>query len=588
MGAELSAEKKMGDRKAGESRQRSLVESVDVLSESEVSEEEELTVSFGYQCRGNLQIESVSEGSFVQSLPSSPVVYRSDAGDAAGWKLSKALGSFSCLSGAALSANNTLANTRICNGFIGEEILPGLDSPRTFRRLQPSSSFWKSKSSSFNSLATSRSSWNSFQRGTFGSDGRFPESTTSPHRIEASSLLNAPDVQAAGGAAGEDRVQAVCSEENGWLFCTIYDGFNGRDAADFLAGTFYENIAFQLRLLEWEMQQRRQDLTTEATQSRNSAREKSTNEIAGKSGTPYSEIGGNGDGGQGHSCISLVCEGHSRANQLVEEPKDTDEVFQQGVLQGLQRALAQTESDFTEMVEQEMDKRPDLAMVGSCVLVVLLHGQVLYTLNLGDSRAVLATGQERGGRDATKFLHAVQLTESHVLEEEKEKQRILAEHPDDPSTIVAGRVKGKLKLTRAFGAGYLKKAKLNDALMGILRVQDLFSPPYISSQPSLNMHKVSKFDRFMVIGSDGLFDFFSNQEVVEYVDRYISEKLSSDPAKYMLEQLLLRAAENAGMTVEQLKDIPSGRRRRYHDDVTIIVIILLGAEYRACSASILF
>ena len=34
-------------------------------------------------------------------------------------------------------------------------------------------------------------------------------------------------------AAGEDRVQAVCSEDE-WLFCEIYDGFNGRDAADFL------------------------------------------------------------------------------------------------------------------------------------------------------------------------------------------------------------------------------------------------------------------------------------------------------------------------------------------------------------------
>ncbi|KAD5803195.1 hypothetical protein E3N88_14555 [Mikania micrantha] len=36
-------------------------------------------------------------------------------------------------------------------------------------------------------------------------------------------FLNAIEVQVAGG---EDRVQAVCSEENGWLFCAIYDGFN--------------------------------------------------------------------------------------------------------------------------------------------------------------------------------------------------------------------------------------------------------------------------------------------------------------------------------------------------------------------------
>ena len=63
---------------------------------------------------------------------------------------------------------------------------------------------------------------------------------SAPTREESSSFLNAMDVQMAGGAAGEDRVQAVCSEENGWLFCGVYDGFNGRDAADFLAGTLYE------------------------------------------------------------------------------------------------------------------------------------------------------------------------------------------------------------------------------------------------------------------------------------------------------------------------------------------------------------
>ncbi|KAL8263172.1 hypothetical protein R6Q59_024521 [Mikania micrantha] len=34
---------------------------------------------------------------------------------------------------------------------------------------------------------------------------------------------NAIEVQMAGG---EDRVQAACSEENGWLFCAIFDGFN--------------------------------------------------------------------------------------------------------------------------------------------------------------------------------------------------------------------------------------------------------------------------------------------------------------------------------------------------------------------------
>lgn len=39
----------------------------------------------------------------------------------------------------------------------------------------------------------------------------------------------------------------------------------------------------------------------------------------------------------------------------------------------------------------------------------------------------------------------------------QEVTRIKKEHPDDNQCIVNGRVKGRLKVTRAFGAGFLKK-----------------------------------------------------------------------------------------------------------------------------------
>ncbi|KAH9329910.1 hypothetical protein KI387_002018, partial [Taxus chinensis] len=129
--------------------------------------------------------------------------------------------------------------------------------------------------------------------------------------------------------------------------------------------------------------------------------------------------------------------------------------------------------------------------------------------------------------------------------------------------------------------------KMNNVLMGILRVRNLSSPPYIRTQPSVNIHRVSEHDRFVVIGSDGLFDFFSNDEVVKLVESFILAHPSADPAKYILEKLLIRAAENAGMSIEQLMNIPAGRRRKYHDDVTVI-IILLGKKQRTSTASTSF
>lgn len=44
-----------------------------------------------------------------------------------------------------------------------------------------------------------------------------------------------------------------------------------------------------------------------------------------------------------------------------------------------------------------------------------------------------------------------------MVSELQEVQRIKYEHPDDPSAIANDRVKGSLKVTRAFGAGFLKQ-----------------------------------------------------------------------------------------------------------------------------------
>ncbi|KAL8263173.1 hypothetical protein R6Q59_024522 [Mikania micrantha] len=49
--------------------------------------------------------------------------------------------------------------------------------------------------------------------------------------------------------------------------------------------------------------------------------------------------------------------------------------------------------------------------------------------------------------DEFKGLKAVQLSDTHTItvDNEVERTQILSEHPDDPKTIVHGKVKGKLK-----------------------------------------------------------------------------------------------------------------------------------------------
>ncbi|PQQ12086.1 protein phosphatase 2C 32 [Prunus yedoensis var. nudiflora] len=62
---------------------------------------------------------------------------------------------------------------------------------------------------------------------------------------------NTHNLQWAHGKAGEDRVHVVLSEEQGWLFIGIYDGFSGPDAPDFLMSKLYRAIDKELEGLLW-------------------------------------------------------------------------------------------------------------------------------------------------------------------------------------------------------------------------------------------------------------------------------------------------------------------------------------------------
>ncbi|ONM52901.1 hypothetical protein ZEAMMB73_Zm00001d019435 [Zea mays] len=64
------------------------------------------------------------------------------------------------------------------------------------------------------------------------------------------------------------------------------------------------------------------------------------------------------------------------------------------VLDVLARALRSTEVGYFMEAEARAAECPELAMVGSCVLVALVKGADVYVMNVGDSRAVLAQRAE--------------------------------------------------------------------------------------------------------------------------------------------------------------------------------------------------
>ncbi|CAD6242908.1 unnamed protein product [Miscanthus lutarioriparius] len=388
-------------------------------------------------------------------------------------------------------------------------------------------------------------------------------------------------VQWAHGRAGEDRVHVVVSEDQRWLFVGIYDGFNGPEAPDFLVANLYR---FLLRELRGSSTKRPTRTPSDSGNSWWMATTRTANSTSrAPAGSRYRFSRSSG----------IPCGPTPRCRWRWD-----DDVYVMNL------------GDSRSIVAQRRDD--DDCLIGS----MRVEG-----IGVG-----LETESRIPGYSAIG-LEALQLSTDHSTSIEEEVQRIRREHPDDDQCIVNDRVKGRLKVTRAFGAGYLKQAKLNDGLLEMFRNEYIGDTPYISCAPSLCHHKLSTRDQFLVLSSDGLYQYLSNEEVVLHVENFMERFPEGDPAQSLIEELLSRAAKKAvlvvtklleqtlqdysysdslrsirdssrslfreqyastnlefafsGMDFYELLDIPQGDRRKYHDDVTIMVISLEGRIWKS-------
>ncbi|CAA2974247.1 probable phosphatase 2C 4 [Olea europaea subsp. europaea] len=379
------------------------------------------------------------------------------------------------------------------------------------------------------------------------------------------------NVQWAQGKAGEDRVHIVISEEHGCVFVGIYDGFSGPDATDFLLNNLYSNVYKELKGLLWFDKSESCENTIESQSFMSKSLDsKERVELDRKLREKLRNLGAD------------VVQGNNTINHL-------------GVVKALSEALRKTEASYLEIADMMLTETPELALMGSCVLVMVMKGDDVYLMNVGDSRAVLAKKTENDGRprkdldemlysdefENTHNLSSCQLTMDHCTSVKEEVRRIRNEHPDDPLAVFNERVKGSLKVTRAFGAGFLKQPKWNNALIETFKIDYVGNSPYISCSPSLCHHRVDPEDKFLILSSDGLYQYFTNEEAISEVEMFMSTFPEGDPAQHLVEEVLFRAAKKAGMDFHELLDIPQGDRRKYHDDVSIIIISFEGRIWRS-------
>ncbi|CAI7810414.1 unnamed protein product [Closterium sp. NIES-53] len=128
----------------------------------------------------------------------------------------------------------------------------------------------------------------------------------------------------------------------------------------------------------------------------------------------------------------------------------------------------------------------------------------------------------RKGDDNSLECRALQLSVDHNLSFASIREKFIEEHADMPDAVVEKRggfrVKGKVTVTRSFGDLYLKSHEFNrEPLFSRFRVPEPFHPPLLSCEPNIAVRLLSPHDSFVILASDGLFEFISNQEAVDIV-----------------------------------------------------------------------
>lgn len=195
-------------------------------------------------------------------------------------------------------------------------------------------------------------------------------------------------------------------------------------------------------------------------------------------------------------------------------PEEIDKAIKQAFLAVDKRIVSDPiPSVFSSPSKTNAVKELRLARAGSCALLSIYTKDTreLRIALTGDSRAVL-------GRRTSKNRYQVQLlsTDQNVSNP-KEETRIRSAHPNNEKLIKDGRMLGWAP-TRAFGDAAYKwsldiQSRLRDEYLGDRPPPDVKTPPYLTAEPEITTVKIQPGD-FVVLGSDGLWDCLSNEEVV--------------------------------------------------------------------------
>lgn len=193
------------------------------------------------------------------------------------------------------------------------------------------------------------------------------------------------------------------------------------------------------------------------------------------------------------------------------------------VFKTLEGLISQIFKDAFFLQDNEFYKHFSNHTCGStAVMAAIINGEVLYVVNCGDSRCILSSKNE--GIKTMSFDHKPQ----HIGE--------LLRINDNGGTVSLGRVGGVLALSRAFsdfqfkrGVQYNNQNKRNVKGNYVNNLTIAPQEAQVTVEPDVLMHKIDfKKDEFLVLACDGIWDVYSNKQLIRFVKYNISQGTKLD------------------------------------------------------------
>ena len=269
--------------------------------------------------------------------------------------------------------------------------------------------------------------------------------------------------------------------------------------------------------------------------------------------------------------------------------------FEESIVYLLKYALKNIEKNYYSICyEKYLNKKGREYSIGTCALIGLLFSNKLFVANLGDSKGRLFSLNNNN-------YFVTKLNDVHNARKMKEKNYLENKFFFDKKIILCKNkktcyVKGRLQCTRSLGDFYLKFKEFNSHVQTkenknyFKKEIKNFEGPYIQNEPDIKIFDINNNndnnndknnnnnDKFIIFGSDGLWDYLKSREIGKKIKKIEKENVNNISQRInnkLIEIILNKVSVQNNIKIKDLLEFNKGKKlRKILDDTTIITINL--------------